>query len=71
MFGSNAFGVLAFGFVDVPVAAVAPPTPSSPTVVAHLVGIAEAFAVVARDVVVAVVAREPSAVFLPTMRGPT
>lgn len=68
MFGSDAFGVLAFGFVDVAAQAVTPPTPSSPAVVGHLVCRAEAFAVVGRDVVVAVVGREPKALTFNTMQ---
>lgn len=61
MWGVSGFGSEAFGHVRIDVVGAAPPSPSSPVVVAHLAGIEQAFAVVGRDVVVAVVGREPAA----------
>lgn len=66
MWGVNGFGSEAFGHIRIDVVA-AP----KPPVVAHLVCAEPSFALVGRDVVVAVIGREPAAIFLPTMRGPT
>lgn len=63
MWGAYGFGSESFGHIRIDVVA-AP----KPPVVAHLVGIEQAFAVVGRDVVVAVEGREPAVLTFNTMQ---